>query len=156
MTGSGVGVASIEVAKSLTGIEFLQRIIDGRLPAPPMASLLDFKIIEVQSGLAVFRGRPAFNHYNPMGAVHGGYAATILDSCMGCAVHSTLEAGEGQTTLEMKINLVRAISDQTGEVRAEGRLLSRGRRIGTAEGRLLDGQGRLLAHGTTTCMIFTL
>jgi uncharacterized protein (TIGR00369 family) len=91
-----------------------------------------------------------------MGAVHGGYAATLLDSCMGCAVHSTLEAGEGQTTLEMKINLVRAISDETGEVRAEGRLLSRGRRVGTAEGRLLDSDGKLLAHGTTTCMIFPL
>jgi uncharacterized protein (TIGR00369 family) len=156
MTGAGVGVASIEVAKALTGLEFLQRIVDGRLPAPPITATLDFAIIEVGKGFAVFRGRPAFNHYNPMGAVHGGYAATLLDSCMGCAVHSTLEAGEGQTTLEMKINLVRAISDETGEVRAEGRLLSRGRRVGTAEGRLLDSDGKLLAHGTTTCMIFPL
>jgi uncharacterized protein (TIGR00369 family) len=156
MSEAGVGVTPAEVAKSLSGLDFLKGIVEGRLPSPPMAALLDFEIVEVDKGFAAFRGRPSFHHCNPMGSVHGGYAATLLDSCMGCAVHSTLEAGEGQTTLEMKINLVRAISDQTGEVRAEGRLLSRGRRIGTAEGRLLDAQGRLLAHGTTTCMIFTL
>lgn len=156
MSDAGVGVASIELAKSLTGLEFLKGIVEGRLPAPPMAALLNFEIIEIEKGFAAFRGRPAFSHYNPMGSVHGGYAATLLDSCMGCAVHSTLEAGQGQTTLEMKVNLVRTITDQIGEVRAEGRLLSRGRRVGTAEGRLLDSQGRLLAHGTTTCMIFPL
>jgi uncharacterized protein (TIGR00369 family) len=106
------------------------------------------------SGRVVVSAEPSDNHLNPAGTVHGGFAATLLDSCMGLAVQSTLEQGVGQTTLEFKISLLRPITPETGAIRAEGMVLSRGRRIGTAEGRLTDGSGRLLAHGTTTCLIF--
>jgi uncharacterized protein (TIGR00369 family) len=150
----GVGVVPRDVLMAQDGLSFLRAIVEGRLPAPPIAETLDFTLAEVEYGRAVFAGVPAFKHYNPIGVVHGGYAATLLDSALGCAVHSTLLQGEGYTTLELKLNLVRAITKDTGRITAEGRLLHRGRTVGTAEGYLRDGEGKLYAHATTTCMIF--
>ena len=127
----------------------------GRLPAPPISKALGFSI-----GLGRARPRrcssyePVFDHYNPLGSVHGGVAATLLDSVMGCCIHTTLKAGIGFTTLEIKVNYVRAMTDKTGPVRAEGKVINVGSRIATSEGRLVDASGKLLAHGTTTCLIF--
>ena len=141
-------------ATDMTGLEFLRRIASGDLPQAPMATLLGLEIVEVEEGRVVFAGRPAPEHYNPMGSVHGGYAATLLDSAMGCAVHSTRPAAGGYTTLELSVNLVRAITADTGRVLAEGRLIHGGRRTATAEGRLVaEETGKLLAHGTTTCIV---
>ncbi len=150
------GVAPLETLKSMSGLEFLTAIRDGRLPAPPISRGLAFRLAEVERGRVVFEGFPSSDHMNPIGTVHGGYAATLLDSCMACAVQSTLPKGTGYTTLEFKVSLVRAITPDTGRVLAEGRVLTAGRRIGTAEGRLLDEAGKLLAHGTTTCLIMEL
>ena len=148
------GVVAPEVAAGISGLELLRGMIDGRFPRPPFMQLIGFGLVEVESGRAVFAGTPALRHYNPLGTVHGGYAATLLDSCMGCAVHTTLPKGTGYTTLEFKVSLVRPITADTGPVRAEGKLVSGGRRVATAEGRLTDGSGRLLAHATTTCLVF--
>jgi uncharacterized protein (TIGR00369 family) len=153
---SPVHVASLEELKTLSGLEFLRRIADGRIPQPPITATLGFRLAEVAPGFALFTMTPEFRHYNPIGAVHGGVACTLLDSCMGCAVHTRLEQGLGYATLELKVNLVRPITDKTGPIRAEGRPLHIGRRSGTAEGRILDAGGTLLAHGTTTCLIFPL
>jgi uncharacterized protein (TIGR00369 family) len=148
------GLVPAEVAASMSGLDLLQGIISGRLPAPPIAQLLGFDLAEVEKGRAVFEGVPALPHYNPLGSVHGGYAATLLDSCMACAVHSTLPKGVGYTTLEFKVSFIRALTVDTGRVRAEGKAISGGRRVATAEGRLIDARGRLLAHATTTCLVF--
>jgi uncharacterized protein (TIGR00369 family) len=150
------GVVGLETLKSESGLEFLRGIIDGRHPAPPIAETLGFHLTDVEAGRAAFVATPARKHYNPIGSVHGGFAATLLDSCMGCAVHSTLDAGQGYTTLEFKVSLTRGMTDQTGPVRAEGRIIASGRRTATAEGRLTDATGRLLAHATTTCLLFPL
>ena len=150
------GVASLDVMKSMSGLDFLQAIADGRLPRPPISATLNFALVEVANGFAVFEGTPGPEHYNPIGSVHGGIAATLLDSCMACAVQSTLAQGFGYTTLEFKISFIRGVTTETGRVRAEGKVLSAGRRVGTAEGRLVDAQGRLLATGTTTCLIMEL
>ena len=150
------GVVPTETKKALTGLELLTRIMQGSLPAPPIQQTLDFRLIKVERGSTLFAGIPRYDFYNPLDSVHGGYIAALLDSCMSCAVHSTLEVGYCYTTLEVKINYVRAIVRDTGEVRAEGKLLSSGKRIATAEGRLVDAAGKLYAHGTTTCLIFGL
>jgi len=150
------GVPPIETLRDMSGLEFLQAIRDGRLPQAPIAERLDFHLAEAEDGLAVFVGTPRYEHYNPIGGVHGGWYGTLLDSCMACAVQTTLERGTGYTTVEYSVNLVRAITAETGPVRAEGHLVHRGRRIATADGRLMDGNGKLLAHGTTTCMIMEL
>jgi uncharacterized protein (TIGR00369 family) len=150
------GVVPSETAKSLSGLQLLTEIMEGKLPAPPIQRAFDFRIVRIEQGYAVFSGTPRFEYYNPLGSVHGGYTATLLDSCMACAVHSMLEAGYSYTTLEIKINYVRAITSDTGEVRAEGRVISSGKRIATAEGRLFDLAGKLYAHGTTTCLILSL
>jgi uncharacterized protein (TIGR00369 family) len=115
---------------------------------------LEYQVTEAVSGRVVVTAEPSEIHLNPAGTVHGGFSATLLDSCMGLAIQSTLEKGIGQTTLEFKISLVRPITPETGPIRAEGVVMSRGRRVGTAEGRITDNKGRLLAHGTTTCLIF--
>src|SRR5262249_43080356 len=120
----------------------------------PITETLGFTLVEVEHGRAVFEGEPQFRHYNPIGTVHAGFAATLLDSAVACAVHSTLAKGEAYTTLEIKLNLVRALTSKTGAVRGEGRVLHRGRTVATAEGDLRDREGRLYAHATTTCMIF--
>jgi uncharacterized protein (TIGR00369 family) len=138
----------------LSGLELLRAIIDGSLPPPPVARLMGFSIVEVDLGRAVFAVEPAEWMYNPIGSVHGGVAATLLDSCMGCAVHSTLEAGVGFTTTDPQVRYIRAMSADTGCVLAEGRVVHGGRRTATAEGRLVTEDGEtLLAHSTTGCVI---
>jgi uncharacterized protein (TIGR00369 family) len=148
------GLVPPDVAASMSGLELLQGMIAGRFPGPPILELIGFNLVEVEKGRAVFAGVPEFKHYNPLGTVHGGYAATLLDSCMGCSVHTTLPKGTGYTTLEFKVSLVRPITSETGPVRAEGKVITSGRRVATADGRLTDAGGRLLAHATTTCLVF--
>ena len=152
--GAEFGVVPLDQVRALDGESFFRGMMEGRYPAPPIFRILGAGIVEVEKGRVVFVYTPLSDHYNPLGRVHGGIAATLLDSVMGCCVHTTLAAGIGYTTLEIKVNYLRAMSDKTGPVRAEGKVLSAGARIATAEGRILDGQGRLLAHGTTTCLIF--
>lgn len=137
----------------LSGLELMRGIMDGSIPPPPMATLMGFEPIEVDAGRAVFAATPGPEHYSPLGAVHGGFAATLLDTVMGCAVQSGLEAGAGYTTVELSLNYVRPITAETGPVRAEGHVVHLGARLATAEGRLTDEDGRLLAHGTTTIMV---
>ena len=151
---AAVHSASPEEIRLYSGLDFLRRIADGTVPPPPIAATLGFRLAEVAQGLAVFTVTPEYRYYNPIGVVHGGLACTLLDSCMSCAIQSHLAKGMGSTTLELKVNLVRPITTATGPIRAEGRSLHVGRRSGTAEGKLLDAKGTLLAHGTTTCMIF--
>lgn len=147
------GVLPLRQVIGQEGIDFLKGIVEGRNPAPPIASMFDFRLDEVAPGRAVFRGTPDERFYNPIGTVHGGYAATLLDSCMACAIHTTLRSGEGYTTMEIKVNYVRGLTDAVGEVSAIGELIHRGGRMATAEGRLVDSSGKLYAHGSTTCMI---
>lgn len=151
-TAPGV-VSSAQVA-GRSGLEIFQALLAGEIPPPPMAVSLDFTLLRIEPGFAVFQGRPGFRHYNPMGTVHGGWFATMLDSAMGCAVHSTLPAGKAYTTLELKLNLVRALTDAVPLVRAEGRLVHGGRQVATAEGRLIGPDGKLYAHASTTCLVF--
>jgi uncharacterized protein (TIGR00369 family) len=148
------GVVSPETLASHNGLDFLQGMVAGTHPQPPMCQTLGFHLIEVERGRAVFEGLPRREHYNPIGTVHGGFAATLLDSALGCAIFATLAQGEGWTTLELKLNLVRPVTQDTGPMRAEGRIIHRGRTVATSEGDLKDAAGRLYAHATTTCMIF--
>ena len=150
------GVVPVDVVRPLSGLEFIIGLSEGRFPRPPIANLIDFQLVEVELGRVVFAATPGEQHYNPLGSVHGGYISTLLDSCMGCAVHTRLEPGQGFTSLELKVNFVRRVSAETGPVRAEGKVVHLGSQIATAEGRLVDADGRLLAHGTTTCLIFRL
>jgi uncharacterized protein (TIGR00369 family) len=147
-------IAAFEEGKKLgKPIDYMRAIRDGRIPPPPIAKLLSMDLVEVEEGKAVFQLTPAEQHYNPIGVVHGGIAFTMLDSAMGCCVQTMLPAGKGYTTLEIKANLVRAITLKTGPIRATGKVVHMGRQTATAEGRLEDSQGKLLAHGTTTCII---
>lgn len=148
------GVVSQETLLSHDGLSFLRGIVEGKFPAPPIAETLGFRLVAAEKGRVRFEGEPQMRHYNPIGVVHGGFAMTLLDSALGCAVHSTLAKGETYTTLEIKVNLVRALTAQTGLVAAQGRILHRGRTVGTAEGDITDITGKLYAHATTTCMIF--
>ena len=148
------GVVPIEVMRELSGLEFFERMSRGELPLPPICQVLRFGLAGVARGRMAMEGMPSIDLYNPIGSVHGGYAATLLDSAMGCAVHSTLEAGQGYTTIEMKVSFVRALSEKTGRIRAEGTIVNAGRRIVTAEGRLSDQTGQLYAHSTCTCLVF--
>ncbi len=138
----------------LSGMQVLDAIFSGKLPPPPMGDTLDFVPIHIEPGAAVFQGRPQRRHYNPLGTVHGGWFATLLDSAVGCAVHSTLPAGKGYTTLELKVNMVRSLTNDVPLVRAEGKVIHAGRQVATAEGRLVGPDGKLYAHATTTCLIF--
>ena len=135
------------------GLELLQLAVAGHFPPPPMAMLMDIRLTEVVKGRAVFTGTPQEFHYNPLGTVHGGYGATLLDSAMGCAVHSTLDPGDIYTTLELKINFMRALTHDTGLVRGIGTVISATRTTAVAEGRIEDGEGRLYAFATSTCVI---
>jgi uncharacterized protein (TIGR00369 family) len=147
-------VAAAEGAAGMSGLEALEAIRDGRLPPPPIAKLLGMDPVVLAHGRAVFEATPDESHYNPIGVVHGGLAATLLDSATGCAVQSTLPAGMGYTTLELKVNFVRPITRDTGPVRCEGRVVHEGRTVATAEGRAVAQQtGKLLAHGTATCLV---
>lgn len=152
VTGPGV-VEPARLAK-MSGLELLQGIANGTLPYPPINRTLDFYLLEVEPGRAVFQGLPSMKHYNPISTVHGGFHATLLDSAMACAVQSLIAAGQAYTTLEFKVHLVRPLTEKTGPVRAEGKIVASGRRTATAEGRLVDESGRLYSHGTTTCLIF--
>lgn len=148
------GVVSPDMLTSHDGLSFLRAIIAGTLPQPPIGETLGFKLVEADNGRAVFEGVPEYRHYNPIGSVHGGFAATLLDSALGCAIFSTLAKGDTWTTLELKLNFVRGLTKDTGPVRAEGRIIHRGRTVATSEGDLKDKAGKLYAHATTTCMIF--
>ncbi len=149
-----VGVATAQQVAGLDGLQVMQALLEGRLPPPPIAQTLHFLLIHVDRGSAVFQGRPDFSVYNPLGAVHGGWFATLLDSAVGCAVQTSLPAGRSYTTLELKLNIVRALGVQVPLVRAEGRVVHVGRQVATAEGRIVGHDGKLYAHATTTCLVF--
>jgi uncharacterized protein (TIGR00369 family) len=146
--------AGARAATQMSGLEYLRAIRDGELPPAPIADLMGFRLVEVEEGRAVFEVEPAEFHYNPIGTVHGGLACTLTDSAMGCAVHSTLPAGVGYTTMEVKVNLLRRITADTGRMLCEGKTIHVGGRAALAEARLTDAAGRLYAHATTTCMVF--
>jgi uncharacterized protein (TIGR00369 family) len=147
------GIASREEIEGLTGLEMLQAIIAGELPSPPIGVTMRFRLIEVAPGRAVFEGAAGPHLLNPLGGVHGGVALTLIDSAAGCAVHSELPAGIGYTTVETKVNFTRPIPPDGSPVRCEGRVVTRGRQIATAEARLLSADGKVLAHGTSTLIL---
>jgi uncharacterized protein (TIGR00369 family) len=142
-----------QAGRSMSGIEFLRAIRDGKLPHPPICALLNYRLVDVEPGHAVFEGTPGEQHYNPIGVVHGGLAMTLLDSAMGCAVQTKMPAGGGYTTLEAKTNLVRAVTSETGKLRAIGKIIHLGKRVATAEARLEDREGKVYAHATSTCIV---
>jgi uncharacterized protein (TIGR00369 family) len=148
------GLASREALAGESGLDFLRGLMEGRHPAPPFSRTTRTYLVEAEEGRVVFKGQPDEAFYNPLGVIHGGWASFILDSAMGCAVHSALPAGQGYTTLEFKVHLVRAILPSSGELTCEGVLVHRGGTVATSEGYLRDAEGRLLAHGTETCLIF--
>jgi uncharacterized protein (TIGR00369 family) len=148
------GVARPEQVAGKSGLQLFEAMLAGELPAPPIGQTLDFLLVEAEVGRAVFQGRPLARHYNPMGGVHGGWFATLLDSAVGCAVHSTLGAGRGYTTAELKINIVRPLSERVPLVRAEGKVIHLGSHMATAEGRMTGPDGKLYAHASTTCFLF--
>lgn len=154
MANKSYGTVTLEAQRQMSGLDFVRGLATGALPLNMIAQTLGYDVAEAERGRVVVTLVPTGAHLNPAGTVHGGLTATLLDSCMGLAVQSMLDAGTSQTTLEFKVSLVRPITSETGQVRAEGTVLNCGRRIGTAEGRVVDGNGRLLAHGTTTCLIF--
>ena len=147
------GVVPREVLTAGTGLAFLQALLDGDHPPPPFSRATGIYLREIAEGRVIFAGKPSAEFLNPIGTVHGGWTSAILDSAMACAVHTTLKAGEGYTTVEMKINFVRPVLPSLGELTCEGRVIHRGGTLATSEGKLLDAAGKLLAHGTETCMI---
>jgi uncharacterized protein (TIGR00369 family) len=149
-----IGLLSVDQLRELDGLDLFRGMIAGKIPAAPITATMGLWLQEAEQGRVVFAGTPERRHYNPIGSVHGGFAATLLDSAMSCAVHTHLKKGFGYTTVEFKVNFVRAITDTTGTVFCEGRSIAVGSRIGTAEGRITDAAGKLYAHGTTTCLIF--
>ena len=148
------GVTPTKVVAAMPGIDFVRAMLAGKLPAPPIMQTIEPYDQTAEPGHVVFHSVPGFRHYNPIGSVHGGYAAILLDSAMGLAVHSALPPGSGYTTLEFKICFIRGMTKDSGTVRTEGRTLNVGRRAATAEARITDAKGRLLAHATTTCLVF--
>ena len=154
--GVGAGVARPEQVAGLSGLQTMEAMLRGELPYPPIAKTLSFQLMEVSHGRAVFQGTPLPAHLNPMGTVHGGWYATLLDSALGCAVHTTMPAGRGYTTAELGVNLVKGLSPKVPRVRAIGKVLHCGRQLATAEARLVGADGTLYAHATTTCLVFEL
>ena len=154
--GPGPGVTPLATVRGMSGLALMQGILNGEVPYATIAKTLDFLAVEVGPGLAVFQGTPGTQLMNPMGSVHGGWFATLLDSALGCAVHTTMPAGRGYTTAELSVNMVRAISPKVPRVRAEGRVIHAGRQLATAEARLVGPDGTLYAHATTTCLVFEL
>ncbi len=148
--------AAIDAATlaAMDGLALFQAALRGELPFAPIGRTLDFLLVEVDHGRAVFQGTPGPGHLNPLGSVHGGWFATLLDSALGCAVHCALPAGKGYTTLELKVNMIRALSPKVPRVRAEGRVIHVGGQTATAEARLVGHDGKLYAHGSTTCLVF--
>ena len=151
---ASVGVARREQVAGMTGLQVFEAMFAGELPRPPIGDTMDFIAVSAGFGSAVFQGTPMLRHYNPLGSVHGGWIAALLDSCVGCAVHTTLPAGKGYTTAELKINYVRAVTIKTPLLRAEGKVIHVGNRMATADGRLVGPDGKLYAHATTPCFIF--
>lgn len=154
--GGRAGLATPQMLANKSGLEVMQAMLAGQLPYPHIADTLDFALVEVDLGKAVFQGTPQLKHYNPIGSVHGGWYATLLDSALGCAVHTTMPAGRGYTTAELGVNIVRAASLKTGPLRAIGTVLHTGRQLATAEARIVGPDGKLYAHATTTCLVFDL
>ncbi|MGQ2978419.1 MAG: PaaI family thioesterase [Polaromonas sp.] len=152
--GGKAGLASPGMVAGKTGLEVMQAMLAGALPFPHIAETLDFSLVEVAPGKAVFQGTPQLKHYNPLGSVHGGWYATLLDSALGCAVHTMMPAGRAYTTAELGVNIVRAASDKTGPLRAIGTVIHCGRQLATAEARIVGPDGKLYAHATTTCLVF--
>jgi len=152
--GAGVGLANPADLMGLTGLQQMQAMLDGKLPYPHIADTLDFSLVEIGEGRAVFQGQPQLKHYNPLGTVHGGWYATLLDSAVGCAVHTAMPAGRAYTTAELSVNIVRAASYKSGPLRAIGTVVHAGRQLATAEGRIVGPDGKLYAHATTTCLVF--
>jgi uncharacterized protein (TIGR00369 family) len=154
--GAGIGVARPEQVAGKSGLQIMSAILQGELPFAPIGQTLDFVLVEVGEGRAVFQGTPGPAHLNPLGTIHGGWYATLLDSALGCAVHTMLPVGRGYTTAELGVNLVRAIGSKAPRVRAEGKVIHCGRQLATAEARLYGPDGTLYAHATTTCLVFEL
>lgn len=152
--GAGAGVLSPAQLAGRSGLDIMRAMLRGELPYPPIAKTLDFALLEVDEGRALFQGTPGAAHLNPMGTMHGGWYATLLDSALGCAVHTMMPAGRGYTTAELGVNLVRAIGSKAPRVRAEGKVIHCGRQLATAEARLFGPDGTLYAHATTTCLVF--
>jgi uncharacterized protein (TIGR00369 family) len=152
--GPGPGVATLEQISGKTGLEVIRAFLRGEFPYPPITRTLDFVLIDASEGRAVFQGTPGPAHFNPMGVVHGGWSATLLDSALGCAVHTALPPGRAYTTAELGVNLVRAVTPEAIRVRAEAKVIHCGRQLATAEARLYGADGTLYAHGTTTCLVF--
>lgn len=148
------GLARPDQVAHRTGLEMLNAMLAGELPPPPISQTLDFLLVEVEYGRAVFQGKPLLRHYNPLGSVHGGWFATLLDSALGCAVHTTMPVGKTYTTAELKVNLVRPLTERVPLVRAEGTLIHGGNRMAVAQARLTGPDGKLYAHATTTCFVF--
>lgn len=144
---------TVQKARTMSGLEYLKAMQSGEVPPPPVATLMGMWLLEVSEGRVVFAAEPAEYHYNPIGTVHGGFAATLLDSALGCVVQSMLPSGTEYTTLELKVNYLRPLTNKTGTVSCEGKIIHLGGRIATAEARLTDAAGKLYAHGTTTCII---
>ncbi|MDT8991857.1 PaaI family thioesterase [Curvibacter sp. APW13] len=155
--GAGPGVARPEQVKGLNGLQLMQAMLRGEVPYAAIARTLDFMLLEVDEGRAVFQGTPGAAHLNPMGGIHGGWYATLLDSALGCAVHTRMPAGRGYTTAELSVNIVKAINPaKTPRVRAIGQVIHCGRQLATADARLVGPDGTLYAHATTTCLVFEL
>jgi uncharacterized protein (TIGR00369 family) len=152
--GPGPGVAQADQLKGRSGLQLMQAMLAGEIPFAPIAHTLDFMLLEVAEGRAVFQGTPGPAHFNPMGTVHGGWFATLLDSALGCAVHTMMPPGRAYTTAELSVNLVRALTPKVQRVRAEGKVIHCGRQLATAEARLVGPDGTLYAHATTTCLVF--
>ncbi len=152
--GGQPGLATPAQVAGLSGLQVMQAMLAGALPYPHIAETLDFSLLEVDTGRAVFQGIPQLMHYNPLGSVHGGWYATLLDSALGCAVHTTVPVGYGYTTAELSVNIVRAASAKTGPLRAIAQVVHSGRQLATAEARIVGPDGKLYAHGTTTCLVF--
>lgn len=152
--GGKPGIATPAMVANKSGLEFMQAWLAGELPYPHICDTLDFTLVEVGGGKAVFQGTPQFKHYNPLGGVHGGWYATLLDSALGCAIHTTLPAGRTFTTAELGVNIVRAANLKSGPLRAIGTMLHAGRQLATAEARIVGPDDKLYAHATTTCLVF--
>lgn len=152
--GPGPGVASPEQIAGKTGLEVMQAMLRGDIPYAAIAKTLDFTLVEIDAGRAVFQGRPLAQHLNPLGTVHGGWAATLLDSALGCSVHTMMPPGRGYTTAELSVNYVKGLTPRVSRVRAEGKVIHCGRQLATAEARLFGPDGTLYAHATTTCLVF--
>lgn len=154
--GGKPGLANLEQLAGKTGLQQMQAMLSGGMPYPHIAETLDFSLVDIEHGKAVFQGTPQLMHYNPMGTVHGGWYATLLDSAVGCAIHTMMPIGRGYTTAELSVNIVRAASHKSGPLRAIGTVIHCGKQLATAEGRIVGPDGKLYAHATTTCLVFEL